>query len=317
MHLPRTIPLLAVLVAHVARADDDYYRQQQQQELYRQQQQQELYRQQQQQELYRQQQQQQELYRQQQQQQELYRQQQQQELYRQQERQRLERDTLERQRVERARLDEQREYETHRRRQERDEDERRDENHARQQQERNEAFERQETLRRRQLEWARQLAVTPTAPAPRTCRVVAFKTVSAAEGMNYSSAASNEVVSYATIIGDFGAGLVGFTVRGNNEGQLASRFESSPTTRLVDLHYAESCRRSGDDDYLCERVFRAVRGAVDFDALTTPTAPRGRLIARVRSTTLVEWNVAQRKPVPGGDCVTLVNFDFESTFLPK
>ncbi len=214
-------------------------------------------------------------------------------------------------------LDQQRENEVYRRRQERDEDERRDENFNRQKQERDEAFERQEALRRRQTEWTRQVPLIPVAPAQRTCRVITFKTISAAEALNYSSAAEDEVVTYATIAGDFGAGLVGFTIRGNNAGKRVARFEVPPTSKLVDLQYAEGCRHTGGPNYTCQRLFKAVRGAVEFEAMTAPSAPLGRLVAHVKNTTLVAWDTEQQSATPGGECLTLVGFNFDSTFFPQ
>lgn len=304
----RTILLLAVLIAPIAAADDDYYRQQQQQDLYRQQQQQELYRQQQQQELYRQQQQQQAL--------------QQQELARRQEQQRFERDNLERQRVEQARLDQARERETFRRRQERDEDERRDENRAIQQRERDEAFERMEALRRRQNEWTRQALPTRPMPppavgtpaGPKSCRTVHFKTVGTLD--NFSDPKSRQVTTEAALVSEAGDGFVGFTVRDDNEGHMITRFEAAPTSKNVDLIYGEKCQIKGTLA-ACVRFYRAMRGSLEFEVLTTVSAPRGRLIAHVKGAALVQWDLERRQAVSGGDCVTFEVFNYEATFLPK
>ena len=161
------------------------------------------------------------------------------------------------------------------------------------------------------------MPLVPVAPAQRTCRVITFKTISAADVMNYSSAAEDEVVTYATIAGDFGAGLVGFTIRGNNAGERVTRFEVAPTSKLVDLQYAEGCRHTGGPNYTCQRLFKAVRGAVEFEALTAPSAPLGRLVAHVKNTTLVAWDTEQQRATPGGECLTLVGFNFDSTFLPQ
>lgn len=305
MTFTRTALLAAVLIAPIAAADDDYYRQQQQQDMYRQQQQQELFRQQQQQELYRQQQQQQA--------------QQQQVLARQQEQQRFERENLERQRVEQARLDQQRERETFRRRQDRDEDERRDENLAIQQRERDEDFQRQQDLRRRQTEWARQTlpttAVPNTArPAAKTCRTVHFKTVGTLE--NFSDPKKREVTTMATLVSEAGNGVVGFVIREDNEGHMVTRFEASPTSKQVDLIYGEKCKTRGTNA-TCEGIYRAVRGSLEFEVLTTVSAPRGSLVAHVKGATLVEWDIDHQQVIPGGDCVTFEVFNYESTFLPK
>ncbi len=275
------------------------YRQQQQQELFRQQQQQEMYRQQQQQQA-----------------------QQQQALARQQEQQRFERENLERQRVEQARLDQQRERETFRRRQDRDEDERRDENLAIQQRERDEAFQRMQDLRRRQAEWTRQSVpntVTPNPvvgarPLPNTCRAVHFKTVGTLE--SYSDPKKHEVTTTATLVSEAGDGVVGFVIREDNEGHMITRFEASPTSRHVDLVYGEKCKTRGSDA-TCERIYRAVRGSLEFEVLTTASAPRGRLVAHVKGATLVEWDLDHQQSLPGGACVTFEVFNYESTFFPK
>jgi hypothetical protein len=159
--------------------------------------------------------------------------------------------------------------------------------------------------------------VVPVTTAQPPCRVITFKTLSAAHALNYSSPAEDEVVTYATIAGDFGAGLVGFTIRGDNAGQRVTRFEVAPTSKLVDLQYAEGCRHTGGANYTCQHLFKAVRGAVEFEALTAPSAPRGRLVAHVKNTTLVAWDAEQQRETPGAECLTLVGFNFESTFFPQ
>ncbi|MER2559703.1 MAG: hypothetical protein ABTQ32_03230 [Myxococcaceae bacterium] len=97
---------------------------------------------------------------------------------------------------------------------------------------------------------------------------------------------------------------------------MITRFEASPTSTNVDLVYGEKCKIKGTDA-TCDHVYRAVRGSLEFEVLTTASAPRGRLVAHVKGATLIEWDTKRNQAVPGGDCVTFEVFNYESTFFPQ